>query len=335
MGGGAPPDYSSQSYWQERFSLGSITAGAEAAPNPGQTAGAGSAAKSRTGEAFEWLGDGQELLLRLVELLEDGNGNDGLQATDLSSGGLALHIGSGSSDVGCRMRRLWETKGWDSRSIVNLDYAPSAIDLSRDVELREFGDVTTQHVIADLLDPASFPSVLGKVVCRGNGSDNCLVSVVFDKSTADAISTGESISGAIYTQEVPEDNRRVSQEVPRTPGASPPEVDAPDRTVPTTQRHNGGRRLLNPVEALCYQLAAASRPGALWAVQSYSASRFDFLESKDSDNGSSSKPHSPSSFADLDQLWKVTQKWPIIAPSGSNDVHAPEVFHWCYILERT
>ncbi|PWN28926.1 hypothetical protein BDZ90DRAFT_230929 [Jaminaea rosea] len=270
-------DYSSQDYWERRFAA---------------TAAMVKSAEQRTSEAdgaeFDWLGSGDELMDSLMAQMVAGSMRDGL----------TLNIGSGSSRAGRGLRRRFEEKGWDSRQIVNLDYAPAAIALSRMSEENCFGDLKTQHVVADLLDGFSLSQEISTSVTRTNAQQ---VTAIFDKSTADALSTGPNLR-ALGTK------TGMLSFVAERNGPRPAAAES-----------------WAPVEVLAYNLGRVARPGAFWAVLSYSAQRFDFLEAS---GGRGVK--------EAQRLWEVMKKWAVEAPSGRSlqDTHAPAVYHWCYILRR-
>lgn len=408
-------DFWSREYWEERFSLKppppppppqgneSGMKGSAAIQVRAHGEGDGDGPGEGRGEAFEWLGAGEELLSRLVEELERCSRQKagasegceeagwGVEGGGKGQGPLVLHIGCGSSDVGCRMRSLWEERShsrpckaqrgrWALERIVvgmpmlsevivlsspirsillllptlpqNLDYAPSSLALTRQQELHRFGDLKMRHVVADLL---SLPSLLAVLPLDATGSDGpvqghrqLVVDGIYDKSTADAISTGP-------------DFVLLPMEVQRKGGASTPNrsfldqwtVEAAEEDhqndiktsrrayqLPAKKLKDPDAVVLEPVEMLAYNLAAATRSGGIWAALSYSATRFDFLEKHDEGEQPSSSPRveSRGKPIPLTSLWKVESKWSVEAPGdgqAKKDVHAPEVRHWCLLLRRT
>ena len=184
----------------------------------------------------------------------------------------------------------------------NIDYAPSAIALSRTFEERSFGDVVAQHVVADLLDGARLAEALSEA---GLPAHEAVVTAVFDKSTADALSTGARLRAT------------------KSEGGRRSFANADTEVV-----REDDREWWDPVEVLAYNIGQLCRPGAIWAVLSYSEHRFDFLTSDHKDHGVGVK--------EARKLWKVTKTWSIEAPNGKgeSDVHAPAVYHWCYLLTR-
>jgi hypothetical protein len=74
---------------------------------------------------------------------------------------------------------------------------------------------------------------------------------------------------------------------------------------------------LRPVELLALQLSPLTLKGSTWIALSYSTIRFDGL-------------------CHLADYWRLRARIPLKAPAGpvAPSTHAPEVFHWMYILER-
>ncbi|PWN20127.1 hypothetical protein BCV69DRAFT_283661 [Microstroma glucosiphilum] len=375
-------DFWSREYWEERFSLEPSILRDEKEPSSavqeqvdghsGKVNGQEEGERKGEGEAFEWLGAGEELLTRLVEGLErrsrvnDGVGKStqeiakGVEAVGHQDGPLVLHIGCGSSDVGCRMRGMWEERArtrklqqrpWALERIMNLDYAPSSLVLTRQQELQRFGDVKMQHVVADLLSLPSLLAVLplpptSPEIPGQETQQQLIVDAIYDKSTADAISTGPDF--VLLPQSL------------RQPGGASTSgwsfldgwaVKAPEeemyeelngyrRSRPPTSRkiRDPNEIVLEPVEMLAYNLAAVTQPGGIWAALSYSATRFDFLETESRKLSMSSEAEQTGKLTSLTALWQVESKWSVEAPgdgNGKKDVHAPEVRHWCFLLRRT
>lgn len=101
-----------------------------------------------------------------------------------------------------------------------------------------------------------------------------------------------------------------------------PQVFAPssDPSVCPTVREvveQNGETELSPVEVLALHLVPLTREGVTWTVLSYSMSRFDTLRY-------------------IGRYWEVVSRTPLKAPAGgvSPGAHAPEVFHWLYVLRR-
>lgn len=119
--------------------------------------------------------------------------------------------------------------------------------------------------------------------------------VILDKSMSDAIATA------------------TSQVFAPSP---PPDPVAVCPAVREIVEHNGETELA-PVEVLALHLAPLARVGATWVVLSYSMFRFDSLRY-------------------IGRYWEVVSRTPLKAPAGdvSSAAHAPEVFHWLYILRR-
>ncbi|KAE8312123.1 hypothetical protein BDV41DRAFT_307981 [Aspergillus transmontanensis] len=85
------------------------------------------------------------------------------------------------------------------------------------------------------------------------------------------------------------------------------------RDVTNTQ----GETTLSPVELLALHLVPLTSEGTIWFSLSYSTMRFDNLPR-------------------LANHWDLVSRTPLKAPQGqtSSFAHAPEVFHWLYMLRR-
>lgn len=276
---------SSQAYWEKRFALGEDERGNKTGSNA-----------AASGSAFEWLGDGEKLLARAVRRIHVG--------TD--SAPTALHIGSGSSTLGNTLRREWAKHSWPAANVVNVDYAPSALALSRRAEEAEFGDVQCRHVLCDLLKWGEFPAELRQMK----------VHLVVDKSTADCISTLEDVQFS----------------------SSGGGHDPPHPFLDSVIAGVDALTSMSPLQLLAYNLAAICAPGAIWAILSYSSTRDDFLMPAEEDDKRRLAPPTPPTPSPrpppLNSLWTVVDKQPVEAPSGSTDPFAPAIHHWHYLLQR-
>lgn len=139
-----PTDFSSQTYWQDRFTADH--------------------------ETFEWIGPGELLVPFLPPTIHD-----------VADGGI-LHIGCGSSELSLALRRLVGDE--KATSVVNLDFAPAAIEIGREREISAFGDVRMRWTTADLLNWSSL-----EPLAQENGSDK-KYGIVVEKSCIDALSCG-------------------------------------------------------------------------------------------------------------------------------------------------
>ncbi|KAG9099121.1 hypothetical protein FS749_002081 [Ceratobasidium sp. UAMH 11750] len=138
-------DYSSKGYWISRF-------------NHEQN--------------FEWLVSSPSLLPHITRALDD------LDTKPLR----ILHIGCGNSELSLDLRQLVEGRPTASNiNIVNVDYAPPALEQMRAAELARFGNITMQWEVLDLLDWGSMSQF------------NPERTVIIDKSCADAIACGQNI----------------------------------------------------------------------------------------------------------------------------------------------
>lgn len=113
--------------------------------------------------AFEWLVPSAEFVKVLEPLLPD---------PQTAAPPKILHVGCGTSDLHTLLRQ----RGY--RDITNMDYEPLAIQRSREIEERIFGDVEMNYVVADATD-----FDLG---------DDVKFDLVIDKSTTDAIACNGS-----------------------------------------------------------------------------------------------------------------------------------------------
>lgn len=100
-----------------------------------------------------------------------------------------------------------------------------------------FGDLKTQHVVADLLDGFSLSQEISISLTRTNAQQ---VTAIFDKSTADALSTGPNLRA----------------------------LETKTGTLTFTAERNGPQPAAAeswaPVEVLAYNLGRIARSGALW-----------------------------------------------------------------------
>lgn len=165
----------------------------------------------------------------------------------------------------------------------NLDYAPSALNLSRRREEHHFGDARSRHVLADLLNLNSLSGAVGENSTHQDETVFGSVAGVLDKGTADSISTCSSyeLRPQTFSSHLKDPYsylpaiRRIR--VIDSDGLESGEVNASEADGDTCIR-------LGPVEMLSYNLATVAAPGAIWAVQSYSSSRFDFLQEEEKSN---------------------------------------------------
>jgi hypothetical protein len=120
---------------------------------------------------------------------------------------------------------------------------------------------------------------------------------IFDKSTSDAISTNRDVDLSSMQ-------------------------DFDEATCPlllSSKLNVMSLKSVDPLDLVALHLAALGGASCTWAVLSYSSSRFDFLNSPNSLSRS---------------YWSIVQKQPIAAPSGSDNLSAPPVYHWFYLLRR-
>ncbi|PWN91624.1 hypothetical protein FA10DRAFT_265471 [Acaromyces ingoldii] len=141
----------------------------------------------------------------------------------------------------------------------------------------------SQWVQADLRDWTSVQTSLLPLVERHGPFD-----AIVDKSTSDSISTSGPCPSSCHL-------------------------------IDELEQQQG--REMDPVDVLACHLAALTRPGARWFVQSYSSTRFDQEGGKAGSGTTRPPPH-----------WTVLERQPIEAPHEGPG--APPVYHWLYTLER-
>ncbi|KAI4718736.1 hypothetical protein E4T48_04998 [Aureobasidium sp. EXF-10727] len=201
-----------------------------------------------------------------------------------------LHIGCGSSALSTQLRKLVDSP----QQIHNVDYSPVVIERNRQREIE------TLHCLAS-----------GTELCRWSTLDLLSASqildfeksganydVIVDKSTSDAISCAEDVAV---------------------------ESPYPINAINTNRSQSRDQGALYPLYLLSFHLAYLARPGCLWVVLSYSASRLSFWEDA-----------TPSGFPASSQLWEIKRHEKIDQPPDSEDtVHRPPTMHHLYVLERT
>lgn len=119
--------------------------------------------------------------------------------------------------------------------------------------------------------------------------------VIMDKSTSDSISTSE-------------------------PSIFPPPNNV-SNICPTILKDIEGKKstslALSSVETLALHLVPLTKVGSTWVALSYSAFRFDNMRI-------------------AGQYWRLISRTPLRAPTGelTSSAHAPDIFHWLYLLKR-
>lgn len=171
-----PPNFSSQTYWEDRFRADS--------------------------GSFDWLSSDASIF---TSIIHDYTRSRSLSSTttDTKTKTKAktrvLHIGSGTSDLSFALRRGRDRtvdreneSGTLDLDITNVDYSQAAVEWGMDRERALFGDVCMRWETLDLLDGAAAWWRRGE---EGQGQEEGLgmFDVVLDKSTADAMACGEPV----------------------------------------------------------------------------------------------------------------------------------------------
>ncbi|KAA8641984.1 hypothetical protein EYZ11_004261 [Aspergillus tanneri] len=186
----------------------------------------------------EWLNPGEALI---DAALSDLQGRP-LSASDAIP--RVLHLGPGISKLGTKLRDAFVKQNWTGSYIVNADFSAEAVRLGREQENTEDLSHAMQWLQVDL---RSWDNMIGLFSFAP-------FDMILDKSTSDAIATGELISfPADFTSS----------------GLCP--------TIREVINRQGGLTL-SPVELLGLHLVPLTRQGTTWMTLSYSATRFDNLE---------------------------------------------------------
>lgn len=238
----SPPSFSSQTYWDARFTR---------EPSP-----------------FEWLQEPEVFRDALQTAIGQYRSTQAQHTADPR----ILHIGCGTSGVSLYLRSLVAQPS----SVHNTDFSPVAVRLGRAREAeraraeqtpRQAGDDnahTMQWSTLDLLDLGHVQSLL-----RGPDTDTTntgpgTYDIIVDKSTCDAIACGEDIAveGPGALQVILGDQER---ELSHSTLPSPASAPAPQDSTATS---------IHPLHILAQHLALVARPGCRWLALSYSQSRF-------------------------------------------------------------
>jgi len=172
-------------------------------------------------------------------------------------------------------------------SILNVDFSQEALTIGeKQADLEGLHGM--QYIKVDLRRWSELSS------CPAFSEEEPL-DFIFDKSTSDAISTNSDVGIASLGDE----------------GVCPLLISSITDDINITS--------LDPLDLVALHLAALSRPGCLWAILSYSSSRFDFFASSNSQSC---------------RYWSLLEKKPVQAPSGSDNPSAPPVYHWLYLFQR-
>lgn len=189
--------------------------------------------------------------------------------------------------------------------IINIDYAPPALERMKAAEIARFGDTKTRWEVVDLLDWSATSQAISGVSDKPglslNSRKHTIIParlVIIDKSTADAISCGPDI----YTSLVDS-------------GSSP----------------------VHPTEALALHLGALAAEGSIWLALSYSSMRFEFLTSINDHEREKLSEQEP--VVTARHLWIIDRTELIPTQTEPNNlrenVHTPQVYHTLFTLKRT
>lgn len=259
-------------------------------------------------QVFDWLLPPDDLDHEISHLLKKRTLSSGLAPR-------ILHIGSGTSNLSFALLKHVNHPS----QIYNIDYSQTAIEWGKSKEKDGLQSRNKQDgqkmnwIQASLLH---LPDVRN---LRSFGP----FSLIVDKCTADCIACGDDIM-----TKNPFPYLASSQNSKSTEASASYHMDrsSPD-LLPT-----------HPLHVLCVHLALLTDPAAVWLVISYSASRFDFLDSAKSDYyeyTSGEFPH-PSMF------WTIERKEVIGLKSEETKieadrhvVHRPRPEHHLFVLKRT
>lgn len=274
-----PPNYESQSFWEDRF---------------------------KTESHFEWLGGGQDTILPAVRSFLQH-----FAETTLKHGRrpLLLHIGAGTStlsdDIVEEYHKTYQGT-FDSLIVLNTDFAQEAV--RRGLQLASGStEVTWERM--DLLSWKEILALKEKIV-RTEGRK---FELVVDKSTTDAISCRADM---LFEEETLTGTSR----------------DAHPLIDHVVSRSAHKYVFVHPAAVLALHLASLVESGGVWIALSYSSDRFPFLVSDVDQDG---KVYNGG--LDVRLFWELERIERVKVREGkrSEDVHAPEVFHYLYILRRT
>ncbi|KAF7594621.1 hypothetical protein BBP40_008711 [Aspergillus hancockii] len=224
----------------------------------------------------EWLNPGECILETVLSDLEKRRLNHERSPR-------VLHLGPGISRLGTKLREAFVDRDWAGAGIVNADFSTEAVRLGQEAESQQDPSHAMRWLRVDL---RSWDDVFSL-------SPFAPFDIILDKSTSDAIATGESAT------------------------FSPTSIPKNICPVVRDTLHKDRETTLSPVELLALHLVPLTQQGTTWMTLSYSTMRFDNLPR-------------------LAVHWELVSRTPLKAPQGqiSSFAHAPEVFHWLYVLRR-
>ena len=237
--------------------------------------------KSET--SFEWLVQSNEIIPLILDALPGPS--DGDERFNV------LHIGCGTSSLGAELKRALrehlalrdgldapEVKVVDTDYVVPLQYATPTQE--QGVEFRQ----------CDILHVESLRAI------SPEGWD-----LVVDKSTADAISCGSSLT-----------------------------VDEPGQGEDESATGTLERTTREPVEVMCENLGRVTGKGARWICVSYSETRFDHLSRSTGGEGQSARWK----VLQKQGLKETTGQRVVKDGDTERIVYEPSTSVWAYVLER-
>lgn len=255
---------------------------------------------------FEWLGGGQETI---IPVLRPYLQNHAEVDPERVRPPLLLHIGAGTSTLSGEIleeyQRIYQ-KPFTSPVVLNTDFAFEAV--RRGTQATE----GSQEVMWRQLDLLSWKNML---LLRDEvwQTEGRRFMFVVDKSTTDAISCQEDM---VFGEE--------------TFGSSPGDIHPLILSIMSTSSRKHIQ--IHPVAVLALHLASHVEAGGVWIVLSYSSNRFPFL-SNEQNLGNKDEGRE----LDVGVFWKLERVEAVKVREGEvrGTVHAPDVFHYLYILRRT
>lgn len=260
--------------------------------------------KSSEQDGIEWLGDGGEIVNAINDILNDAN-----QTQEF---GHILHLGAGASDLSLSIAELLFDNKIPLNRLINIDFAPSALDIGQ-MRMNEWlnkkgilirKDEEMQFCCADLRD---WNSLKASFTEKGFNVNKAPFSILIDKSTCDSLATAnqiDSTSALKKIKEYPILKELLSLSLKAQGKIGTDKIDTFDA-----------------IDLVAFHLAALTKSNSVWLAMSYSEDRFEFLQN--TSNFTLSRP-----------FWKVEQTKIIIAPSGSSNHFAPNIYHHFTILKR-
>lgn len=248
----------------------------------------------------EWLNSGETLLETALSELESRHGFHGGSPR-------VLHLGPGVSQLGFKLRDAYLERSWSGNAIV-----VSSLFMLFDAPLQALPTHCCQF--QQNVDFSAEAVRLGQNAESHRKPDQAMHWQRADLLAWDHVSTlarfapfdvilDKSTSDAIATSS--------DQKYTSTDDMSHvcPIVRDYLSTQPTVT--------LSPVESLALHLVPLTQKNTTWVTLSYSTLRFDNLPF-------------------LKRYWTLRSRTPLKAPPGpvSSSAHAPEVFHWIYIMDR-